>query len=197
MRTIFTLRFWSSIVALVVLTAVVWSCARLDDPSTETVRRESRRIDLVSLTSVIRSDSAWSVVDGRVRGNATAVLADGRIVQLTDGTLGESSCLFPDVLDACVLLADTLGDGVVWFSLVPAPPSGSNELELPAIESLLDGVTWARLSNGIEVPLLDRVRRECETETPNLAAFVQRFAGDHTTVVDLTLGEVSKVRCND
>lgn len=197
MRTIFTLRFWSSIVALVVLTAVVWSCARLDDPSTETVRRESRRIDLVSLTSVIRSDSAWSVVDGRVRGNATAVLADGRIVQLTDGTLGESSCLFPDVLDACVLLADTLGDGVVWFSLVPAPPSGSNELELPAIESLLDGVTWARLGNGIEVPLLDRVRRECETETPNLAAFVQRFAGDHTTVVDLTLGEVSKVRCND
>lgn len=197
MRTIFTLRFWSSIVALVVLTALVWSCARLDDPSTETVRRESRRIDLVSLTSVIRSDSAWSVVDGRVRGNATAVLANGRIVQLADGTLGESSCLFPDVLDACVLLADTLGDGVVWFSLVPAPPSGSNELELPAIESLLDGVTWARLGNGIEVPLLDRVRRECETETPNLAAFVQRFAGDHTTVVDLTLGEVSKVRCND
>lgn len=197
MRTIFSLRFWSSIVALVVLTALVWSCARLDDPSTETVRRESRRIDLVSLTSVIRSDSAWSVVDGRMRGNATAVLANGRIVQLIDGTLGESSCLFPDVLDACVLLADTLGDGVVWFSLVPAPPSGSDELELPAIESLLDGVTWARLGNGIEVPLLDRVKRECEVETPNLTAFVQRFAGDHTTIIDLSLGEVSKVRCND
>lgn len=191
------MRFWASIACLAVLALAVRACARLDDPSTATVRRESRRVDLVSLTSVIRSDSAWSVVDGRMRGDATAVLANGRVVRLLDGTLGESTCLFPDVLDACVLLADTLGDGVVWFSLVPSPPSGSNELELPAIEELLDGVTYARLANGIEVPLLDKVARRCDTETPNLASFVQRFAGDHTTIVDLTRAEVSAVRCND
>jgi hypothetical protein len=123
------------------------------------------------------------------------VLANGRAVQLTDGTLGESSCLFPDVLNACVLLADTLGDGVVWFALLPAPASASNELELPAIDSLLDGVTYARLDNGWEVPLLDRVVRRCETETPNLSSFVQRFADRHVTIIDLERAEVSAVRC--
>ncbi len=131
-----------------------------------------------------------------MRGNATAVLDNGRVLQLADGTLGESTCLFPDVTEACVLLADTLGDGIVWFSLVPAPPSGSLELDLPPIERLLDGVTYGRLTNGLELPLLDRVVRRCEEETPNLTAFVQKFEGRHTTVLDLVSGEVSAVRCD-
>jgi hypothetical protein len=84
---------------------------------------------------------------------------------------------------------------VVWFALLPAPASASNELELPAIDSLLDGVTYARLDNGWEVPLLDRVVRRCETETPNLSSFVQRFADRHVTIIDLERAEVSAVRC--
>jgi len=170
------------------------ACARGDDTSAAPVV-ESRRIDLAALTSTIRSDGSWSVVDGAMSGNATIVLANGRVLQLTDGTLGESTCLFPDVTNACALLADTLGDGIIWFSLLPAPPSGSKELELPAIDRLLDGVTYARLENGIEVPLLDRVIRRCEEESPNLSSFVQKHRGQHVTLLDLDRGEVSAVRC--
>ena len=195
MRQFASWRVWAAIVVVVVAVLLLRTCSG-DDAS---IRPDSgpttRRIDLVSLTATIRSDSPWFVSDGAMSGDATVVLASGRVVRLTDGTLGESSCLFPDVLDACVLMADTLGDGIVWFALLPAPASGSTELELPPIEALLDGVTYGRLANGWEVPLLDRVIRRCETETPNLTSFVQKYADQHVTIVDLERAEVSAVRC--
>lgn len=195
MRQFASWRVWAAI--LLVVIALVWlrACVVDESSSTTTDRTQSRRIDLISSTATIRSDAPWFVSDGVMSGDATVVLANGRVVRLTDGTLGESSCLFPDVLNACVLLADTLGDGVVWFALLPAPASASTELELPAIDTLLDGVTYARLDNGWEVPLLDRVIRRCDVETPNLTSFVQRFAGRHVTIVDLERAEVSAVRC--
>jgi hypothetical protein len=177
------------------VTLLLRGCLGSDDDSTAVDGVRSRRVDLISLTATIRSDAPWFVSGGAMVGDATVVLANGRVIRLTDGTIGESSCLYPDVTNACVLLADTLGDGVVWFALLPAPPSASNELELPPIVELLDGVTFARLDNGWEIPLLDRVVRRCETESPNLTAFVQRFADRHVTIVDLERAEVSAVRC--
>jgi hypothetical protein len=66
---------------------------------------------------------------------------------------------------------------------------------LPAIETLLDGVTYAQLVNGWEIPLLDKVVRRCQEETPNLTAFVQKFADRHVTIIDLEQSQVSAVRC--
>lgn len=195
MRQFTTWRFWASIVVLALVVLVLRVCSGGDDGSTGDERPVNRRVDLISLTATVRSDAPWFVAQGAMVGDATVVLANGRVIRLADGTLGESSCLYPDVTNACVLLADTLGDGVVWFALLPAPPSASTELELPPIVQLLDGVTFARLENGWEVPLLDRVVRRCETESPNLTAFVQRFADRHVTIVDLERAEVSAVRC--
>lgn len=196
MRQFATWRFWATIGLLLFFTLVLWTCRGDDDSSSVSgVGTDARRVDLMALTSVIRSDTPWSVVDGRMVGNVTVVLDNGRTLVMADGTVGESSCAYPDVADACVLVADTLGDGIVWFALVPAPPSGSRELELPAMTELLDGVTYARLANDWEVPLLDKVERRCDIETPNLTAFVQRFAGRHVTIVDLDEQQVSAVRC--
>lgn len=198
MRQFVSWRFWASFGMVALLALVLWTC-RGDggtDPASDSLDT-ARRIDLVALTSVVRSDAPWSITDGRVVGNATVVLENGRTLLLAQGTVGDVSCLYPDVVDACVLVADTLGDGVVWFSLVPAPPSGSRELELPAMTQLLDGVTYARLANGWEIPLLDKVERRCDIETPNLTSFVQRFAGRHVTIVDLDQQQVSAVRCFD
>lgn len=195
MRQFATWRFWASLAVLIAVALVLRACLTEDGASTDGDRTIARRVDLISPTATIRSDTSWYVTDGAMVGDATVVLSNGRVIRLTDGTLGENSCLYPDVLDACVLLADTLGDGVLWFALLAAPPSGSRELELPPIDRLLDGVTYARLTNGWEVPLLDRVVRRCETETPNLTSFVQRFADQHVTIVDLDRAEVSAVRC--
>jgi len=195
MRQFATWRFWASISMVLVLALLLWTC-RGGEPATQSESTDgSRRVDLIAFTSVVRSDAPWSIVDGHVVGNATVVLENGRTLTLVDGTVGDATCQYPDVVDACVLVADTLGDGIVWFELVPAPPSGSRELELPSVTELLDGVTYARLANGWEVPLLDKVERRCDTETPNLASFVQAYAARHTTIVDLDEQQVSAVKC--
>ena len=195
MRQFLSWRYWAALGVLFALTGLLWACQGGSSPIEVVLNASSRRIDLIALTSTIRSDGTWSVSGGTTQGDATAVLQDGRVLTLADGTLAESSCLFPEALNACVLLADTLGDGVVWFALVAAPAEGTNELELPAIETLLDGVTYAQLVNGWEVPLLDKVVRRCTEETPNLAAFVQKFADRHVVIVDLAQSQVSAVRC--
>jgi len=195
-RQFLTLRYWAALLVLFVMFLTLYLWLGRSEATTIVEDVSPHRVDLIALTSTVRSDEPWSVGDGHVTGNATAVLADGRILSITDGTAATSSCLFPEALNACVLLADTLGDGIVWFALVPAPPDGATDLELPPIAELLDGVTYARLTNGWEVPLLDKVRRRCEEETPNLTSFVQRFAGAHTTIVDLERAQVSAVVCD-
>jgi hypothetical protein len=107
------------------MTVVLWACQGGSSSTEVVINANARRIDLIAQTSTIRSDGTWSVSGGVTRGDATAVLQDGRVLTLADGTLAESSCLFPDALNACVLLADTLGDGVVWFALVAAPAEGT------------------------------------------------------------------------
>lgn len=195
MRQFFSWRYWAAVGSLVLLLAVLATLRDDGSPVTVVQTANTRRIDLIARTSTVRSDGSWSVADGVSRGNATAVLQNGRLLTITDGTLGQSSCLSPEVLDSCVILADTLGDGIVWFALIAAPPTATNEVELPPIEELLDGVTYARLTNGWEIPLLDKVVRRCDDETPNLAAFVERFGNDHVTIVDLEQSQVSAVRC--
>jgi len=147
-KQFFSWRYWAAVGSLIVLLFLLRACQGNSSPAAIVEEANTRRIDLIARTSTVRSDAPWSVADGVSRGNATVVLQNGRLLTIADGTLGQSSCLSPDVLDACVLLADTLGDGIVWFALVPAPPPGSNELELPPIVALLDGVTYARLDNG-------------------------------------------------
>lgn len=196
MRQFLSWRYWVAVVALVAMIGVLLLATGGSSPTADVNAANSRRVDLIARTSTIRSSGSWSIADGRSMGDATAVLSDGRVLAITDGTLGESSCLYPEALNACVMLADTLGDGVVWFALVPAPANDSNELSLAAIDELLDGVTYARLVNGWEIPLLDKVVRRCDEETRNLAAFVQRFAKRHVTIVDLEQGQVSAVQCD-
>ncbi len=195
MSQFFTWRYWAAVGCVFALLGILWLVRDDGGPAEVVLDSNNRRIDLIARTSTIRSEGAWSVADGRTRGEATAVLQNGRLLILADGTLGQSTCLVPETPDACVLLADTLGDGIVWFALVPAPEPGTNELELPPIEALLDGVTYARLTNGWEVPLLDRVSRRCDDETANLAGFVEQFSDDHVTIVDLDKAQVSAVRC--
>ncbi len=195
MRQFLSWRYWATLASLCALTILLWTCQGSSDSNEIVVEANNRRIDLIAQTSTVRSDQAWSVSNGISNGDATAVLLDGRVLTIADGTMGESTCLFPEALNACVILADTLGDGIVWFSLVPAPAVGSSELELPPIEELLDGVTYARLTNGMEVPLLDVVVRRCQEELPNLASFVAKYEKRHVTIVDLSQAQVSAVRC--
>ena len=90
---------------------------------------------------------------GFSQGELTMVLVpiglDAIEVPIHPGTPGVVTC--PDLAKPCALLAETLGDTIVWFALVPLGPNF--RFELPAIESLDGG--YAHLVNGWEVRYAD------------------------------------------
>ncbi|QQS23587.1 MAG: hypothetical protein IPM43_08960 [Actinomycetota bacterium] len=195
MRQFFTVRFWAALGALAGLALALFALVR---PSEQLVVDDSpptRRMDVIALAAGVIPDEGFAIDGGRVQGTATVVLLGGRELRLVDGVPGETTCEAIAELGGCVFAADLLGDAVVWFSLLPASAASGAEYPLPPIVELLDGVTWARLDNGWEVPLLAVVSRRCDEETTSLGDFVERFGRDHVTVFDLDEGEVSAVRC--
>jgi hypothetical protein len=201
MRQFFSLRFWAAVVAVVGLAAglaaVVDQGEAAPLAAPEPALPSPRRLDTIQLAVGFTDPAAFALAGGEVDGESTIVLLDGRRLLLADGTPGESTCEAVAELGGCVFAADLLGDAVVWFSLLPADAIDGGEYPLPPMVELLDGVTWARLANGWEVPLLAVVSRRCSTETTSLGDFVERIGTDHVTLFDLEAGEVSAVRCNE
>ena len=69
-------------------------------------------------------------------------------MRIVPGTPGEVNCPALDEVAKCAVVADLLGDGVVWFAIVPL--ATSQTVALPAIVSLDDG--FATLTNGWQLP---------------------------------------------
>lgn len=201
MRQFFSVRFWAAVAAVVGLAAALAAVVDQGEAAPLAVAEPpaptARRLDTIQLAVGFADPGAFALEGGEVEGESTIVLVDGRRLLLADGTPGESTCQAVAELGGCVFAADLLGDAVVWFSLLPADAIDDGEYPLPPIVELLDGITWARLANGWEVPLLPVVSRRCGTETTSLGDFVERIGTDHVTLFNLEAGEVSAVRCTE
>jgi hypothetical protein len=196
MRELFTVRFWAAIVGLVVLAVVAVLVSSRSDPAqplsspAETVRR----IDTGGVIVSFRPEVDWALRDGVTDGSVDLVLGDGRVFLLGDRTPGVIDCDGPERYGSCTLLADLLGDAVVWFAIVPAERGG--QVTLPGVVAVLDQGREARLSNGWVVPLVDVVRRECPSvETTSFRDFVARVGGESVAIYDLSIDEVTTVAC--
>ena len=100
--------------------------------------------------------------------------------------------------NACVFLADMLGDAVVWFALVPADTSSGQEfLTLPGLIDMRDNGNEGVLRNGWVLNLTNGVRRECgDVDTSSLRDFITRFPdAQSTTVVNMITDNVVTVSC--
>ena len=89
-------------------------------------------------------------------------------VTVFPGTPGEITCA--DLDRPCALLAQTLGDTIVWFALVPMGPNF--RFDLPAIEALDGG--YANLVNGWQVPYAPVIDRRCEGSARRVGRVLQR-----------------------
>jgi hypothetical protein len=196
MRQFFTWRFWAALAALagigLVLVAVV---ARLDDDPTggEEVAPREHRVDLGALVIATEAVEGWGITDGVTVGRVRFVLDDGSAMSVAPGTPAELSCDALAELGGCAVLADLLGEAVVWFAVVPA--GGAQEVPLAPIDDVLEGGRAARLTNGWIVPLVDRVERRCDAESTSFRDFLSRFGTDHASVYDLTVDEVAALVC--
>ena len=157
-----------------------------------------RNLDSFASIMTWEDDSGWTVVNGESTGSVVLQLDDGRRVVIAAGTPGEVSCDERAIPATCILLADMLGPGVVWFSIVAADDTESRNLGLATLVDMVDDGARGVLANDWVVPLANGVVRTCagEETTRTLRQFIERYAQRGIrTVLDLDRDEVVEVVC--
>lgn len=201
MRQLASWRTWIAIgLSLLLVTFGIAALGRgSDDPGSGDERQPSiRRIEMVASVMEVRAGAAFSIDDGVTFGSATLTLDDGRVVFLGPDTPGEIECADLTTPAACVLLADMLGQGVVWYALVAADDVTSRMLTLPTLVDMVDGGDTGVLVNGWHVPLTNGVERTCagRPRSATLRAFIESYSATGIrTVLDLDRDEVVEVIC--
>jgi len=191
-------------VVLAALVAAIFLLATRGSSSKISVTQTLHKIDLVASVNSINVDSAWSQEGGITRGGAMRLsLDDLRVLTVQEGTLAAkygsiTACTDFAKPNACVLLADMLGDAVVWFALVSSDVLASREfLTLPGLVDMQAHGDEGILRNGWVLKLATPVKRECgDTATSSLRDFITRFPDQLSkTIVNLTTDNVVSVKC--
>jgi hypothetical protein len=196
-RQLFNWRFVAAVAALGVL-ALLARAILTDDNSIEAVIEPEiieRQIDLIEpIASATGADGTTQLPAGVTTSPIELTLDAERVLSIAPGTFGEISCEELDVANRCAVLADMLGNAVVWFAILPQAPRATVELE-PIID-LDDG--RAVFDNGWRIPYAPVIERDCGGEDiPTFSDFLRRFGPDSVTIVDLELRQVTSVRCGD
>jgi hypothetical protein len=198
-RQFFTLRYWLTLLALLGLALGVaafassrGSSADSDDDGGDPA--DFRTIDVVAWVYAIQPPPGFAMVDGRTNMDLPLIIDGTRTMIVKQGTPGDIDC--PDLAELahCTVAADLLGDGVLWFSVVPGTPGPT--VELPAVAELLDG-GWVRLANGWVVQHAPRVDRNCPEDTASLNDFIDRFGEQATSTFNFDSQQIVRVNCPD
>ena len=177
--------------------------ASLNNNSVSVATDGRHTVDLVASVNTVTADVNWKQ-DGVTSGAVAQLsLDDTRVLTIPEGTLVDdydamAKCEDFTTPNACVLLADMLGDAVVWFALVPADKvAGMQTLTLPGLVDMQSNGDEGILRNGWIVKLATPVKRICEkTETTSLRDFITQFPHDaSSSIVNLTTDNVVTVTC--
>ncbi len=192
---------------LVALAGLVVACVAVATRGGSTViapHTQHRKVDLIANVNTINVDTNWSESGATTSGGAMRLtLDDLRVLTITEGTMVDNYSLVPACTDfntphACVLLADMLGDAVIWFALVPADKtSGQEFLTLPGLVDMQANGDEGVLANNWVINLATPVKRECgDTDTSSLRDFITRFPNEaSTSTVNLTTDNIVSVTC--
>lgn len=197
MRQLFNWRFVAAVAALAVL-GLLAQAILIDDDSIETVIEPTiieRQIDLIEpIASAAVIGDASGLRNGVTTESIELTIDAERVVSIAPGTLGEISCEELDAENRCAILADMLGNAVIWFAILPQAPRST--VELPPVIDLDDG--QAVFDNGWRIPYAPVIERDCGGEDiPTFSDFLRRFGPDSVTIVDLESRQVTSVRCGD
>lgn len=194
MRQLFSWRFVAAIGAVAALALLAQAVFGGDDSLVAVVDPDpiERSIDVIDPILGVEQSIDFAV-DRTTTGYLDLVLTDDRRMRVAPGALGEISCAELDQPARCVVLADTLGEAVIWFAIVPIAPR--NTVELPPIIELDDGD--AVFDNGWRIPYAPVIERECDGEDfPSFADFLERHGPESITIVDLETRQVVAARCD-
>ncbi len=197
MRQLFNWRFFATVAVLAVL-AVLARAALADDDTLESVvepEQIERAIDLIDpIVAATQSEDFAIQPTGLTTGFLDLALDDVRTMRIVPGTYGEIDCDGLAEPNQCVVVADLLGDAVIWFAILPR--SSRTTFELPPILDLVDGE--AVFESGWRIPYAPVIERDCDGEDiPTFSDFLRRFSDDSVTIVDLEERQVVAVRCGE
>ncbi|MCU1394737.1 MAG: hypothetical protein JWM34_3165 [Ilumatobacteraceae bacterium] len=194
MRQFFSWRIWAAFAALAGLALALKIVLPAGQVSGSAPNGQvARNVQFVSLVYAVQVPTTFTLDDGVVKGQVDFILDGQRTMHIYTGTPGEITCPDYSGVAQCVVLADLLGDAVVWFALVPVQP-GSKVIAPPIVALPGDGI--AELENGWRVPMEDVVDRSCPQETASLTDFIREFGPQSTTIIDVAAQKVSQVRCS-
>jgi hypothetical protein len=194
-REILSVRFFAAVGAVVglffLLSTVFAAREVIDGGDGGDGRPAIHRIDLVELV-FSSTDPAFGFDDAGLAAVDTELVFDAsRRLRVVTGTPGEDHCGTLDRLASCAVVADLLGEGIVWFALVPA---GTNRtVELPAIDVLEDG--WATLVNGWQLPFAPVLDRRCDDEYASYRELREALGDDFTSIYGLEERRLVAVEC--
>jgi hypothetical protein len=193
MAQFFSWRFWAAIGAVAALGLLLFVVTDDDssiDDYAASVSQENRRIDIANIVVAATADN-FSMKSGYSRGYLNLQLDAARTMRILPATPGDVQC--KDYLEPgkCSVVADLLGDAVVWFAIVPSGPRFT--IELPPIDELVDG--YAVLDNGWEVRYAPVLDRRCDTDTESFSEFQKKFGKKSTSIIDPGENQITAVAC--
>jgi hypothetical protein len=196
-RELLSWRLLAALAALAGLAFVAKSVLADDDELQAVIAPtpQERTIDLIApVISPLPSDDFEVDDHGVTVGYLDLLLPGDRTMRIAPGTPGEVTCVLSDQFNECAILADVLGDAVVWFALVPQRDDVT--AELPPILDLNEG--YAVFGNGWRVPYAAVIERDCgDVDIPTFSDFLRDHGEDSVSIVDLNLQQVTEVRCGD
>ena len=207
-RQLLTWRFLAAVAALVTLAlgvdSVVGRSTKVGSVAIDPARAVElgadgrpleRVVDLIAAIASVESPEGFGIgEDGTSVGTLVARLDEQRAMRIVPGTPGVVTCEDLTAAGACVVLADLLGEAVVWFAILPGAPRDT--VEVPPIVDLQDG--YALFDNGWRIRYETVIERDCDgQDILNFSDFLRRFGPGSRTFVDLDTQKVATVVCGE
>ena len=196
MRNFLSARFAAALGIPALLTLLIYVFLINSASSSQSTSKVEHFVNYTASVNTVQAESDWTVVQGTSRSTARFALDDARTVLIADATPGEITCTDFTTPNACVLIAELLGDAVVWFALTPATNETMlTRLALPPIVDMLNGGDFAVLNNGWVLPLATPTKRSCSTPTVSLREFINKFGSDMSVSRNLSADHIDVVTC--
>ncbi len=196
MRHFLSARFAGALGIPIVVAFLIYVVLMNSGSPSQSASKVVHFVNYTASVNIVQAESGWSVVQGTSRLTARLALDDARTVFIAEGTPGEITCTDFSTPNACVLIAELLGDAVVWFALTPATSETLlTRLALPPVVDMLNGGDFAVLSNGWVVPLATPTKRSCSTPTVSLREFINKFTSNMNVSLNLSADQIDVVTC--
>jgi hypothetical protein len=154
----------------------------------------TRVVDLIAPIQSVREGDLLEVsADGTTSAEIELNLTANRLMTIPPETPGEITCEKAPRRGDCVVVADLLGEAVLWFAVIDG--NGRSPIVLPGVVEMLDN-RMVRLANGWELPRSLRVdKRECPDDVTTMEQIIAAYGAEAVATFDIQLQQVIRVTC--